>query len=123
MMIFHEEGRSISVGRRTACPVRDSLNKEKIPLGFLNSSWEAPSLGDRPATNPSLLNYFHCRMHAKRRVMHEAEKFFERKWDDTMPVERMSVVAAPPTNPSPETSDTVSVRLLTAIEWTHLGGD
>lgn len=61
-------------------------------------------------------------MHAKRRVMHEAEKFFERKWDDTMPVERMSVVAAPPTNPSPETSDTVSVRLLTAIEWTHLGG-
>ena len=54
--------------------------------------------------------------------MHEAEKFFDGKWDDAMPDERMSVVAAPLTNPSPETSDTVSVRLLTAIEWTHLGG-
>ena len=62
-------------------------------------------------------------MHAEKRVIHGAEKFFERKWDDTMSVERMSVAAAPATNPSPETSDKVSVRLLTAIEWTHLGGD
>jgi hypothetical protein len=37
--------------------------------------------------------------------MHDAEKFFEGKWDDTMPVERKSVAAASPTNPSPETSD------------------
>lgn len=55
--------------------------------------------------------------------MHEAEEFFEGTCDDTMPGERMIVAAAPPTTPSPETSHQVSLRLLTAIEWAHLGGD
>lgn len=62
-------------------------------------------------------------MHVTRRLMHEAEEFFEGTCDDTMPGERMIVAAAPPTTPSPGTSHQVSLRLLTAIEWAHLGGD
>ena len=62
-------------------------------------------------------------MHVKRRFMHEADKFFVGTWDEALPGERMIVAAAPPTNPSPESSNQVSLRLLTAIEWAHLGGD
>ena len=62
-------------------------------------------------------------MNHKSLFMHEAYKFFEGTWDEALPGERMIVAAAPPTNPSPESSNQVSLRLLTAIDWAHLGGD
>jgi hypothetical protein len=47
--------------------------QEKHPLGRFLLVRGISSLGDRPATNPSFLTYFHSRMRVKRRFMHEAD--------------------------------------------------
>ena len=97
-------------------------SERRLPLGkFLLVMGSSVTRGS-PSYKSLPSQLLSLRMHVKRRLMHEAEKFFKRTWDDTMPGERMIVAAAPPTNPSPETSHQVRLRLLTATEWAHLGG-
>ena len=80
-------------------------------------------LGDRPATNPVVLNYFHSRMQVNGSSKHDTDSSLEETRGGRLRGEEMIVDAASATDPPPEKSQQVRLCLLTAIEWAHLGGD